>query len=81
MSIIFISCLLCLVYNFIYLDMFAYMSVCSKFATVEGKMFADPEYQVFELICISKPEASVLDHTCSYFILFRVRVVRPLVAC
>ena len=67
MSIIFISCLLCLVYCFIYLDMFAYMSVCSKFATVEGKMYVGPEYQVFELICISKPEASVLDHTCSYF--------------
>ena len=70
MSIIFISCLLCLVYNFIYLDMFAYMSVCSKFATVEGKMFADPEYQVFELICISKREASsltILAPTLFYF--------------
>jgi hypothetical protein len=50
--------------------MFACMSVRPKFAVVEGKIFADPEYQVLELICISKPEASVLDHTCSYFILF-----------
>jgi hypothetical protein len=58
------------VYYFFYLDMFACMSVRPKFAVVEGKIFADPEYQVLELICISKLEASVLDHTCSYFILF-----------
>jgi hypothetical protein len=55
---------------FLFIWMFACMSVCPKFATTKEKMFVDPKYQVFELICISKPEASVLDNTCSYFILF-----------
>jgi hypothetical protein len=47
-SMIFISCLSCLVYCFIYLYMFACIPARPKFVAMEGKMFADPQDQVFE---------------------------------
>ena len=47
--------------------MFACMFMRPKFAMIEEKSSVDPEDLEFELLCISKPKASVLDHTCSYF--------------
>jgi hypothetical protein len=49
--------------------MLAYMSMRPKFTEMEGKMFVDPEDQVFELLCISKLEASVLYHLAPIFVL------------
>ena len=46
--------------------MFACMSMRPKFAMIEEKSSVDPEDQEFELLCVSKPKASVLDHSCSY---------------
>ena len=40
------------------------MSMRPKFAAMEEKSSVDPEE--FEWLCVSKPKASVLDHTCSY---------------
>ena len=36
------------------------------FAMMEEKLSVDPEDPEFELLCVSKPKASVLDHSCSY---------------
>jgi len=47
--------------------MFACMSVCPKFVALEGKVFVYPEDQVYEFLCVSKPEASVLDHIAPIF--------------
>ena len=49
--------------------MFAYMSMRPKFAMLEEKSSVDPEDQEFELLCVSKPKASVLDHLAPTFVL------------
>ena len=49
---------------FIYICLFICLHM--KVAVMEEKSLADPEDQEFELLCVSKPKASVLDHTCSY---------------
>jgi hypothetical protein len=48
--------------------MFACMFVHPKFVAMEGKIFVDPEDQVFELLCVSKPKASFLDHLAPIFV-------------
>ena len=47
--------------------MFVCMSMRPKFAAMEEKSSVDSEDPEFELLYVSKPKASVLDHTCSYF--------------
>jgi len=49
--------------------MFACMSVRPKFVAMEGKVFENPKDQVYELLYVSKPKASVLDHLAPIFIL------------
>jgi len=45
------------------------MSMRPKFAMMEEKLSVDPEDLEFELLCVSKPKASVLDHPAPTFIL------------
>ena len=49
--------------------MFACMSMRPKFAAMEEKSSVDPEDQEFELLCISKPKASVFEHLSPTFVL------------
>ena len=49
--------------------MFACMSMCLKFAMIEEKSSVDPEDLEFELLCVSKPKASVLNHLAPTFVL------------
>jgi hypothetical protein len=42
--------------------MFVCMSVRPKFVAMEAKVFVNPEDHVYELLCISKLETSLLDH-------------------
>jgi len=45
------------------------MSMHPKFAMIEEKSSVDPEDPKFELLCVSKPKASVLDHLDPKFVL------------
>ena len=49
--------------------MVACMSMHLKFAMIEEKSSVDPEDPEFELLCVSKPKASVLDHLAPTFVL------------
>ena len=48
---------------------FSCMSMRLKYAMIEEKSSVDPEDPEFELLCVSKPKASVLDHLAPTFVL------------
>ena len=49
--------------------MFVCMFMRPKFAMMEEKLSVDPKDLEFELLCVSKPKASVLDHLAPTFVL------------